>query len=395
MFKDIQLKQALDFYNGRVRPNNVGIFPLYGGNGIIDYVDDYNYEDNIIIGRVGANCGSIQKCSGKNWVSDNAISVTVKEGFDKDYIYYLLKLINLNSKRVGAAQPLLTQEIIGNINARVPVYSEQVKISKILSTLDRKISLNRSINAELERMAKEIYDYWFVQFEFPDEHGRPYKSSGGAMVYNPVLKREVPQGWEVVALESVLNKISSGRRPGPIDKSLKKGIPSLGAECVGDLGVFNYEKTPFVASEFQSMMTSGRIEDKDILIYKDGAYVGKTTLFQDSFPYEEAYVNEHVFLVNTKDEYLQYYLYFTLHQTTYFDVMQSLGKAKAAQPGLNQQDLKSIMIILPDKEAYTKFYKKVENYLHLIFCNALQSEELRQQRDELLPLLMTGQVEVI
>ena len=166
----------------------------------------------------------------------------------------------------SSAQPNIGHPTIYNFEFEVPTLQTQRRIAHVLSTLDRKISLNRSINEELERMAKEVYDYWFVQFDFPDEHGRPYKSSGGKMVYNPVLKREVPAGWEVKRLEDVLNKISSGRRPGPIDKSLKHGIPSLGAECVDELGVFNYEKTPFVASKFQSMMTSGRIEDKIIFI---------------------------------------------------------------------------------------------------------------------------------
>ena len=353
-------------------------------------------KDDIIISARGT-IGAMAMIPYPMAFNQSCFGIRAKDGIDSHYLFYLtqIKIKELQTKsKNGNIFKSITLETFENINVELPSLEEQKKIAKILSDIDQKISLNNSINKELEQMAKEIYDYWFVQFDFPDENGRPYKSSGGKMVYNPILKRDIPLGWEVKTLDSILNKISSGNRPGPIDKTLKDGIPSLGAECIDTLGVFNFEKTPFVAYDFQSEMTRGKIEDKDILIYKDGAYVGKTTLFQDSFPYKEAYVNEHVFLVNTKDKFLQYYLFFTLNQPIYFDIMQALGKAKAAQPGLNQQDLKNIKIIIPHKDTYTAFYKNVSFYLKNIFNNSLQNKELQKQRDELLPLLMTGQVKV-
>ena len=215
------------------------------------------------------------------------------------------------------------------------------------------------------------------------------------MVWNNHLKRDIPQGWDVKELGDLLEKIDSGKRPaGGIDKSLKSGIPSLGAECIDKLGEFDFSSTPYISEDYRSLLTTGRIEDNDILVYKDGAYVGKVTLFRDQFPYEEAFVNEHVFLIKAKNVKMEEYLLFTLMSRTYFQIMQSLGKAKAAQPGLNQSDLKKILILQPKSDIITKFHNIVEPHFKALFSNAKQIERLVNSRNEILPLLMSGQVRI-
>ncbi|MBR4154001.1 MAG: restriction endonuclease subunit S [Paludibacteraceae bacterium] len=271
--------------------------------------------------------------------------------------------------------------------------AEQKHIGDIFSSIDQKIALNRQINQNLEAMAKQLYDYWFVQFDFPNDEGKPYKSSGGKMVYNPKLKRQIPEGWECTSLGEIIQELESGKRPkGGIDKTLKEGIPSLGAEAISKLGDFDYAKTPYVP--YDTKINSGVIRNNDILVYKDGAYVGKTTLYRDNFPYEYATINEHVFLLRTIDPKMQEYIFFTLQKDYLFDVMQNLGKAKAAQPGLNQDDLKGIEILQPNKEYIYKYKETIEPLLAKLFNNAKEIASLTQQRDELLPLLMNGQVSV-
>lgn len=242
-------------------------------------------------------------------------------------------------------------------------------------------------------MAKQLYDYWFVQFDFPNEEGKPYKSSGGKMVYNQKLKRKIPDGWKCTSLGEIIQELESGKRPkGGIDKTLKEGIPSLGAEAISKLGDFDYAKTPYVP--YDTKINSGVIRNNDILVYKDGAYVGKTTLYRDNFPYEYATINEHVFLLRTIDPKMQEYIFFTLQKDYLFDVMQNLGKAKAAQPGLNQDDLKGIEILQPNKEYIYKYKETIEPLLAKLFNNAKEIASFTKQRDELLPLLMNGQVSV-
>ena len=242
-------------------------------------------------------------------------------------------------------------------------------------------------------MAEQLYDYWFVQFDFPNEEGKPYKSSGGKMVWNEKLKREIPEGWKDVALGNIIKELESGKRPkGGIDKSLREGIPSLGAEAISKLGDFDFSKTPYIP--YGTKINSGIIRNNDILVYKDGAYVGKTTLYRDNFPYDFATINEHVFLLRALDPKIQEYIFFTLQKDYFFDTMQNLGKAKAAQPGLNQEDLKGIEILLPTKEVIYSYKERIESIMADIFNNSKQIAILSKQRDDLLPLLMNGQVSV-
>ena len=281
-------------------------------------------------------------------------------------------------------------------NLPVPIPNEKLlkKIDKIYNDINKKIQLLHQINDNLAELAKIIYDYWFVQFDFPDENGKPYKTCGGKMVYNEVLKREIPEGWKVKKIGEIIEPLESGKRPkGGIDKTLKEGIPSLGAECIDELGIFNFSSTRYIPYSFQNKIISGVIKNNDILIYKDGAYVGKTTIFKDNFPFDYATINEHIFLIRAKNVLFQNFLLFTLKQKNYFDIMQSLGQ-KAAQPGLNQEDLKSIKILVPNQKNITQFYIYSEKLLMSIFKNANQFKELESLRDWLLPMLMNGQVSV-
>jgi len=159
------------------------------------------------------------------------------------------------------------------------------------------------------------------------------------------------------------------------------------------LGKYNYQSEKFITEAFFENMNRGLIESKDILIYKDGAYIGKTSLFQDGFPHEKCCVNEHVFLLRTKDDLYQNYLFFTLYQKLYFEKMQQLN-ANAAQPGINQESLKSLRILWPSENVIKDFNEKVESLMKLIFVLAKQNTKLREARDILLPRLMSGEIVV-
>lgn len=337
-------------------------------------------------------------------VSTGFTTIDIKETYlnlvDADFLYYFLTLDRITcflhtlAEGSKSSYPSIKPSDLENLDIYLPDINCQRQIVSILSPIDRKIALNRSINQNLEALAKQIYDYWFVQFDFPDENGRPYKSSGGKMVWNEVLKREVPEGWEVKKLGEIIAKLDSGKRPaGGIDKNLKTGIPSLGAECIDKLGVFDFSSTPYMPIQYRPKLKCGRIENNDILIYKDGAYVGKTTLFRDNFPFKEAFVNEHVFLLHTKNRNIQEYVLYTLQLPAYFEIMQRSGK-KAAQPGLNQDDIKNILILLPPENIVSLFCKKIDILHKKIFANSKNSAILTNLRDELLPLLMNGQVTI-
>lgn len=144
-----QLDTILQFKNGKKRPKGEGDIPVYGGNGILGYTNDSNNENCIAIGRVGAYCGSVYYEQNKCWISDNAIAAQVKDGADVVYAYYLLKSLNLNERRIGTSQPLLTQEILNKTKTVILPVEKQAAVGKFLMKFDEKIKLNNEINNNL------------------------------------------------------------------------------------------------------------------------------------------------------------------------------------------------------------------------------------------------------
>ena len=143
------LKEVIQFKNGKKRPSIESNIPVYGGNGILGYANNSNYERCIIIGRVGAYCGSVYLEDNKCWVSDNAIAAQPLGENDIRFLYYLLKCLRLNERHIGTSQPLLTQEILNKIECVVPSPPEQKRIAALLGSFDDKISANKMINDNL------------------------------------------------------------------------------------------------------------------------------------------------------------------------------------------------------------------------------------------------------
>lgn len=162
------LGTCVRFQNGKKRPVEGGVIPVYGGNGVLDHTNRSNNRNCVIIGRVGAYCGSVFREKGICWVSDNAISATVKSDVDIDYIYYFLKNAGLNRRHIGTSQPLLTQEILNSISIYLPSLPTQKKIAAILSALDEKIAINREINDNLQQQAFSVFDNLIANTENND-----------------------------------------------------------------------------------------------------------------------------------------------------------------------------------------------------------------------------------
>lgn len=325
------------------------------------------------VGTLGETALADVNCNKYEFQRSVAIIKPNKKIIDNKYLYYLLKSNNYNyyfkSIATGAAQPCI---FIGNLAKTKIEYFEDIEyqkqISNILSTYDDLIENNNRRIALLEKAAQELYKEWFVR------------------------KRNFT--WEYIRLSDFGYSIESGSRPkGGIDSSLQEGYPSLGAEAIGKLGEFDYSSTKLIPEDFYKKMKRGIGKDKDILLYKDGAYIGKVTLFMDEFPYKEYAINEHVFLMRSNDPTYQYYLYFTLALPQYFTQLQNLNR-NAAQPGLTGKDIDILKLYRPDKETVEKFNLVVEPMLHNIFSLAKQNQNLTKQRDLLLPRLMSGKLEV-
>lgn len=219
------------------------------------------------------------------------------------FVKYCFDVLQRDCKQIsqGTAQDNLSWEKLSTILFPCPPIEVQNKIATILSRYDSLIENYQKQIKLLEESAQRLYKEWFVDLRFPGHE-------------NVQIVDGVPEGWEVVTVDDLAGKLESGSRPkGGIDTSIKYGVASVGAENVIGLGQYNFSSEKLVTYDFYSNAKRGKIENKDILIYKDGAYIGRTSLFQDNFPHKKAMVNEHVFLLHTKKEVNQYFLFFTLY----------------------------------------------------------------------------------
>jgi len=309
------------------------------------------------------------------------------------YLLYQLnfRLNYLKEISQGSATKFLTIKILNNLSVPLPPLPEQRAIAKILSDLDAKIELNQQMNKTLEAIGQAIFKHWFVDFEFPNEEGKPYKSSGGEMVYNEELGKEIPKGWRVGKLGDYITQIESGSRPK--GGSTDSGIPSIGAENILGLGHYDYSSTKYVPLAFYENMTQGKIKDFDVLLYKDGAQLGRTSIFGLGFPFKECCINEHVFIVRVKSPLTQIYLYFWSTLPFVKDSIINLN-TNSAQPGITKEGVKGLDILVPKEEITKKFETIVKQLVIKVFKNCLESQTLSSIRDSLLPKLMSGKIRV-
>lgn len=342
-------------------------------------------ENDIIYTRTGQVGLVFRKQYGV--VHNNCFTVTTndEEVLSQEFIYYVLQEKSFYeeaiSRATGAAQPDLPHGAFKSIQIFLPPIESQRKITDILNDYNSLIENNQKQIKLLEEAAQRLYKEWFVDLRFPGYE-------------NVKVVDGVPEGWKITAIGDIGCQIESGSRPkGGIDSSLRNGIPSIGAENVIGLGKYNFTSDKYVSSEFYDSMKRGKLKDRDILVYKDGAYIGKTSLFQDGFPHKIASVNEHVFLLHTENENLQYYLFFTLYQHEYFLKMQKLNK-NAAQPGINAKSMLSLNVLLPPLDLVQEFDMFATPIMKSIFAKAKQNCKLAQTRDRLLLKLMSGELEV-
>ena len=239
--------------------------------------------------------------------------------------------------------------------------NDQKKISTLLYQIDNKIELNNEINNNLLELVFQIYGQIII-------------------------------GSSKSTLGKLITSIETGKRPKGGAET--RGIPSIGAEKIEQFGIYNYTTEKYVNYNFYSSMKKGIVKSSDVLLYKDGAYTGKSSMALNGFPYDKCVVNEHVFILRTFQNMFQSFLYCCLNDNFVKSKIETLASGKAAQPGLNQQELNSIEIKLPSENKLLLFENQVNPLMQLIASNALQNKELMILRDTLLPKLMSGELDV-
>jgi type I restriction enzyme, S subunit len=297
----------------------------------------------------------------------------------------------INNNNIGAVQKALTIDFLKKFEIKVPPLDTQKKIVHVLSALDSKIELNNRINAELEAMAKTLYDYWFVQFDFPDKNGKPYKTSGGKMIWSEELKREIPEGWEVGTLGDIAELVR-GVTYGSDDiksQSASDVIPILRATNISG-NVIDLNSMVYVPK--QNVSNAQLLNKYDILITMSSGskeHIGKNGFFY----YErEASFGAFCAKIVANAEY-RYYLY----SFTQSDFMFTTIKNECLGTNINNLNgslVKGFKLIIPPNELINSFNVKVNQVYEKIGNNLKENQKLTELRDWLLPMLMNGQVKV-
>ena len=345
--------------------------------------------NSIMVTCIGSAMGKVAKNSLSSVTNQQINSIIVNENFDSDYIYYLLKnnyAVLRNAASGSTAIPILNKTDFDNLRFKVELnLNEQRKMVSILSTIDDKIETNNQINQELEAMAKTLYDYWFVQFDFPDQNGKPYKSSGGKMVYNPELKREIPEGWGVEKIENIAQTGSGGTPKSTNVSYYSNGeIPWINS---GELEQMVITSTSnFITEEGLNNSSAKLFPSGTILVAMYGATAGKV-----SFLTFEASTNQAICAIMLTDIRMRYYLKNVIEDLYQYLVKLSTGSAR---DNLSQDMIKNIKVVIPSNDILDRFYDFSNNVIKEITKKQQENEQLTQLRDWLLPMLMNGQARV-
>ena len=310
-------------------------------------------------------------------------------GYSEEFIYYFLKSdygqkILLRDIQ-GAIQKNITMKAIREVSLPDISIQEQNNIVSILKSLDDKIQTNNQINQELEAMAKTLYDYWFVQFDFPDQNGNPYKSSGGKMVYNQELKREIPEGWGVEKIEDIAQTGSGGTPKSTNSSYYTDGeVPWINS---GELSRTVITSTSnFITEEGLKNSNAKLFPSGTILVAMYGATAGKV-----SFLAFEASTNQAICAIMLSDVRMRYYLKNVIEDLYQYLVNLSTGSAR---DNLSQDMIKNIKVVIPSNEILDRYYYFSNNIIKELTKKQQENEQLIQLRDWLLPMLMNGQVKV-
>jgi len=275
--------------------------------------------------------------------------------------YIISKLQHLAETRSGTFPQITFSSELAPMKVSFPDKKIQRQIVNIISSIEKKIDINEKINNNLLAQVQLLFESIYLS-------GNTAKMS------------------------DLICEIESGSRPK--GGALSQGIPSIGAEKIESFGSYDFSSEKYISEEFFAKLKRGIVKSSDVLLYKDGAYTGKVSMALDGFPHEICAVNEHVFILRTYYYRFQNYLYCCLSKKEIRDMVFALASSKAAQPGLNQNEVMGIEINLPAEDILTSFEDTVSPLMHLVASNANENKRLSELRDSLLPKLMSGELSV-
>ena len=349
------------------------------------------FKNNILVGNIRPYLKKIWFADRDGGNSADVLTIQVDTKHNPKFIYYALYrddfFEHMMKGSKGTKMPRGDKTQIMDFTIPNLDRIKEDKIANILSSFDSKIELNNKINKELEAMAKTLYDYWFVQFDFPNENGKPYKSSGGKMVYNLELKREIPEGWEVENLAS----------------------STLTSLIIPKIEKFNFEKIYLSTSEVDKTKI---INHEQKITFKDRPSRANMQPIKNSIwfarmkntkklilvgEYSNAIVDNYIFStgfagLSIKD-YALYYVWHPINNDSFEDIKDTLATG-STQKAVTNEAISNISLLVPNENVLNKYTHLLLPFFKKIYTNEQQKQELAKLRDWLLPMLMNGQVRV-
>ena len=368
--KQVDINEQYDYKKDNMK-RFLRIVDYTNTNEPIRFVEDYGKkyyvsENDLIMIRYGSQTAGKVVMGKSGIIANNMFKINLNKNIVVNrYMYYYLSQKNiynyLKNSQSSSTMPAISFSMLDNLIVNLPPISTQKKVVNILDNFDKKIELNNQINDNLHNLAEQQ----FIKI---------YKTG------------------EEKTLDNLLDNVSTGSRPKGGAQS--EGIPSIGAEKIEKFGVYDYSSEKYISENFYEKLKNGKVKSGDVLLYKDGAYTGKVSMCLNGFPHNKSAVNEHVFILNTKNNWAQNYLYFTIYNKENREMLERIASSKAAQPGLNQTELKSLKINICNKETIENFEINVKPIMENIANNSLENKKLSKLRDTLLPKLMNGEIDI-
>jgi len=369
--REMQLGDVIRFANGKaIKPGGEGRYPVYGSNGIIGKSEESRHENGVIIGRVGAYCGSVAYCPGKFWASDNTLVVfPINDDFDTKFLFYFLHDAKLSRYAGGAAQPLVTQTVLKQVAVKVPPLPVQRRVASILSAYDDLIENNLRRIKILEEMARSLYREWFVNFRFPGHENVPKAQS-------PL--GTIPKGWEVQKLGDLAENMRRNLPKGQLDEPK----PYVGLEHIPrrSLALDTWQMT--------TDLGSNKLEFKkgEVLFGKIRPYFHKVSVA----PFDGLCSADTIVIRPRQEEH--YAIVVACVSSDDFVAHATATSNGSKMPRANWDVLRDYGLVLPRGESVTQFARVVGDAIIQQQTLVSQTHNLRRTRDLLLPRLLSGQV---
>ena len=353
-------------------------------------------KDDILIANIRPYLKKIWYADTSGGASTDVLVFRAKPSIDPLYLYALFLQDSFYDYVMratkGSKMPRGDKNHIMNYIVHPVSGAEEKRIGQIISNINTKIELNKKISRELETMSKELYDYWFVQFDFPNAQGKPYKSSGGKMVWNKTLKREIPEGWEVGKLGDCLEHINTGLNPRDNFKLGNGNIKYVTVKNIAMDGSIDFSGCDYVNEEARKMIHARSKISKGDILFASISPLGRCFILHEE-P-KDWDINESVFSIRPRSIINSEYLYEYFRSEWFIKKSEKVATGSIFS-GIRIQVLTSLPILIPDKSIIGDFSTKLSNLLCQKEKFSQENMILTNLRNQLLPLLMNGQVRVL